>query len=81
MNKEHIWSKARTLGELAAYYGVDKRTFRKWLSCQTLRHIRPEIGRFFSINQVKSIIKHLGINEEIEIQTPPETPAADPKHP
>lgn len=79
--KEYIWSKARTMGELAAYYGVDKRTFRKWLSCQTLCHIRPEIGRFFSINQVKIIIKHLGTNEEIEIQTPPETPAELSQHP
>lgn len=78
MTKEYIWSKARTLGELAAYYGVDKRTFRKWMSCQTLCHIHPETGRFYSINQVKSIIKHLGSNEEIEIQ---ETPAASPQHP
>lgn len=80
MSKDFIWSKARTIGELAAYYGVDRRTFRKWLSCPTLCHIRPETGRFYSINQIKSIIRHLGTNEEIEIKTQ-ETPAVNAKHP
>ena len=60
-----IWSKARTLKELAAYYGVDKRTLRKWLDCPTLGGIRPEHGRYFTIQQVKIIIKHLGSNEDI----------------
>lgn len=78
MSKDFIWSKARTIGELAAYYGVDRRTFRKWLSCPTLSHIRPETGRFFSINQVKSIVKHLGSNEKIEIQ---EEQAETTQHP
>ena len=64
--KQRIDSKPRTLGELAAYYEVDKRTFRKWLACSTLNNIRPETGRFFSINQIRVIINHLGSNEEIE---------------
>lgn len=69
MNRsQRIDSKPRTLGELAAYYEVDKRTFRKWLACSTLADIRPEAGRFFSINQVRIIIKHLGTNEEIIVQ-------------
>lgn len=65
-----IESKPRTLGELAAYYEVDKRTFKRWLTCPTLAGIRPEVGRFYSINQVKAIIKHLGSNEEIQEETP-----------
>lgn len=52
-----------TVGELARYYGVSIRTFKKWLGCKTLCHIHPEAGRFYSINQVKEIIKHLGSNE------------------
>lgn len=60
-----IWSKARTLKELAAYYGVDKRTLKKWLACPTLAGIRPETGRYFSISQVKTIVSHLGSNEDM----------------
>lgn len=62
--KEPIWSKPRTLKEMAAYYAVDKRTLKKWLSCATLGSIKPETGRFFSIRQVKVIVAHLGDNEE-----------------
>ena len=65
MSKDPIWSKPRTLKELAAYYEVDKRTLKKWLSCDTLGGIRPETGRFFTINQVKIIVAHLGSNEEM----------------
>lgn len=61
--KDLIDSKPRTIGELAAYYRVDRRTFRKWMSCPSLSGIRPETGRFFSIKQVKTIIEHLGYYE------------------
>lgn len=64
MSKDPIWSKPRTLKELAAYYDVDKRTLKKWLSCATLGSLKPETGRFFSIRQVKVIVAHLGSNEE-----------------
>lgn len=67
MNHKRIDSKPRTIGEMASYYEVDKRTFRKWLSCSTLKDIRPEVGRFFSINQVRAIVKHLGSNDEFEV--------------
>lgn len=60
MKDERIDSKPRTVGELAAYYCVDRRTFRKWLSCPTLSGIRPETGRFFSVRQVRIIVSHLG---------------------
>lgn len=74
MSKDPFWSKPRTLKEFARYYEVDKRTFKKWLSCPTLKDVRPERGYYFSVNQVKTIIKHLGSNEEIEIEeTPAET--------
>lgn len=76
-HRQRIDSKPRTLGELAAYYEVDRRTFRKWLACSTLNNIRPETGRFFSINQVRVIIKHLGSNEEITEET---APSQVPKH-
>lgn len=65
MGNTYIYSKPRTLSELAAYYEVDVRTFKKWLDCPTLINIRPESGRFFSIKQVKVIIGHLGCNDPI----------------
>ena len=65
MGNIYIYSKPRTLSELAAYYEVDVRTFKKWLDCETLKNVRPESGRFFSIKQVKVIIDHLGDNEPI----------------
>lgn len=60
MKDERIDSGPRTIGQLAAYYRVDRRTFRKWLSCPTLSGIRPETGRFFSVRQVRMIVEHLG---------------------
>ena len=80
MSKDPIWSKPRTLKELAAYYEVDKRTLKKWLSCPTLANIRPETGYYFSVNQIKTIIKHLGSNEEIfeETQTSSTKTAVNP---
>lgn len=63
---QRIDSRPRTVGELAAYYGVDRRTFRKWLLCPSLQGIRPETGRFYSIKQIRIIINHLGSNEPIQ---------------
>jgi hypothetical protein len=60
-----IDSRPRTVGELAAYYCVDVRTFKKWLDCPTLSGVRPEKGRFYSIRQVREIVRHLGGNDEI----------------
>jgi len=61
---EKLDSKPRTVGELARYYCVSVKTFKKWLGCDTLKHIHPETGRFYSIKQVKEIINHLGSNED-----------------
>lgn len=66
---ERIYAKPRTLAELAAYYEVDPRTFKKWLGCETLRHIKPEAGRFYSINQIKAIVRHIGDNDPIPDDT------------
>lgn len=63
MPDNRIDSQPRTIGELARYYNVDKKTFKKWLSCKTLGGIHPENGNFFSIAQIKTIINHLGYNE------------------
>lgn len=60
-----IDSSPRTIGELARYYEVDPKTFKKWLDCPTLCGIRPETGNYFSINQVKIIVNHLGRNDEV----------------
>lgn len=62
----NIYGKARTISELAAYYGVDVRTFRKWMLCPTLKDIRPEAGRFFTPSQIKIIVNHLGDNDVID---------------
>lgn len=64
MNGDRIDSKPRTLGELANYYNVDRATFKKWMSCQSLRHIRPEVGRYYSLRQVREILAHLGSNDD-----------------
>lgn len=60
---EKITDKPRTLKELAAYYEVDTRTFKKWLECETLSGIKPYKGYYFSINQVNKICEHLGYND------------------
>lgn len=62
-DKERITDKPRTLKELAAYYEVDTRTFKNWLKCKTLEGITRENGYYFSINQVKQIVEHLGEND------------------
>lgn len=58
-----ITDKPRTLKELAAYYEVDTRTFKSWLNCKALEGIKPESGYYYSINQVKKIVEHLGEND------------------
>jgi hypothetical protein len=45
--------------ELAAFYGVNSRTFYRWLS-PYLQHIGPRSGRFFTQLQVEIIFQALG---------------------
>lgn len=58
--KEPLAARPRTLKELSTYYGVSTRTFRRWLTCDALRYIKPERGYYYSINQIKAIIAHIG---------------------
>lgn len=46
--------------ELAAMYGVDKRTFLRWLT-ESQPQIGPRKGRFYIIPQVKVIFIELGV--------------------
>lgn len=64
MPNTKIDSMPRTIGELARYYNVDRKTMKRWLCCETLRGIVPD-GNYFSINQVRMIVDHLGRNEDI----------------
>lgn len=57
---DNIQSKPRTLKELAILYSVSPKTFKSWLNCPTLQHIRPEKGNYYSVKQVKEIVNHLG---------------------
>jgi hypothetical protein len=58
---EKLTDKPRTLLELSDAYSVDKKTFKGWLKCPQLLDIEAEkLGNFFSINQVKRIVAHLG---------------------
>lgn len=61
--KEPIDAKPRLLCELAVYYDVSRNTMRKWLNSDSLAHIKPETGNYFSVKQVKMIVEHLGRNE------------------
>ncbi len=59
-NKINITSRPRMLSQLASYYNVDVKTFKKWLKCPQLEHILKEkIGYYFSIAQIKEIVAHL----------------------
>ena len=52
------------LKELADIYGVSRVTFRKWLNPVQDKLTRTK-GVYFSIEQVKFIIEHLGFPEKI----------------
>ena len=56
---ENLNTSPRMLKELADAYGVDAKTFKSWLKCETLKHIKPD-GYYYSIKQVNEIINHLG---------------------
>jgi hypothetical protein len=47
------------LKELAAMYGVDRKTFRKWLT-PFLEKIGNREGHFYTISQVKIILEAIG---------------------
>lgn len=59
-SSERIDSKPRTLKELSVIYQVSAKTFKGWLRCDALRHIKPENGYYYSIAQLRQIIAHIG---------------------
>lgn len=60
INNENILNKPRLMHELAAFYGVDVKTFKSWLMCPQLVHIlKDKQGYYFSIAQMKEIFAHL----------------------
>ena len=62
--KENFVIKPMTLTQLAEIYSVSKTTLRKWLT--PVKHkIERKQGIYFSIEQVKFIIEHLGFPEKI----------------
>jgi hypothetical protein len=62
--KDNFVIKPMTLTQLAEIYSVSKTTFRKWLS-PVKDKIERKQGVYFSIEQVKFIIEHLGFPEKI----------------
>jgi hypothetical protein len=64
INNNEIKLKPYNLSELADMYGVDRRTFRRWIS-----DFKDELGErkgiYYSIPQVKIIFSKLGIPAEI----------------
>lgn len=59
-NKNYISLKAYTVGELADIYGVDWRTFKRWL-VPFKEEIGERNGRYYTINQVKIIFEKIGL--------------------
>jgi phage antirepressor YoqD-like protein len=51
--------KPYSIGELAALYGMSKKTFHRWLQPH-MAIIGPRIGRFYNIKQVSTIFDCLG---------------------
>jgi len=60
VHKENIFHfKPYSLKELADFYGVCDKTFKKWLK-PFLVQIGEKQGRFFTVSQVKIIVDKLG---------------------
>lgn len=68
-NKEQLTLQIRgySLAELAKIYNVCDRTFKKWIK-PFAAEIGARQGRYFTINQVKTIFDKLGLPGEITIK-------------
>jgi len=62
LQQKKINDSPKTLKELAEFYQVSSRTFKKWLSCNSLQSIE-RIGNFYSISDINKIVEHLGSPE------------------
>lgn len=65
MTEKHIKLRSYSLSELAGLYGIHRDTMRKWLKPFAI-DIGERNGRFYSINQVKTIFYRLGWPESDE---------------
>jgi uncharacterized protein YjcR len=63
-NNNEVKLKPYNLSELANMYGVDRRTFRRWIA-EYKDEIGEKKGIFFSIPQVKIIFSKLHIPGQI----------------
>ncbi len=59
MVKNMVQVKVYSSGELARMYGVNRRTFKRWIE-PFLNRIGKRRGRFYTIMQVKIIFEKLG---------------------
>ena len=64
VSAETIQVKAYSLSELARIYGVDWRTFKKWLK-PFEKEIGEKQGRYYNIPQVKVIFDKLSLPSAI----------------
>lgn len=64
--KQTIKVKPYTIMELARFYEVDWRTFKKWIK-PFEGELGPKYGRFFTIPQVKLIFDKLSLPSSIEL--------------
>ena len=56
----HFPLKAYTVKQLSELYGVSPKTFHRWIA-PFLEDIGEKKGYFYTISQVKTILKHLGV--------------------
>lgn len=60
MEKDEFPIRAYSIKELAGFYRVSTKTFRKWLS-KMGTDIGPRIGHLYNPKQVKAIVDYLGM--------------------
>jgi transposase-like protein len=58
--KNHFRIRPMTCSELSHLYGVHRHTFRRWMK-PLMKRLGKRTGNFFNVNQVKLILKILGV--------------------
>lgn len=60
--EKRVLDSPKTVQQLADIYKVNRKTFKSWLNCDSLKDIaKDKIGNFYSINAIKRIIGHIGL--------------------
>jgi hypothetical protein len=54
-----------SLHEMAKFYGVCDRTFKKWVKPFSLE-IGERCGRYYTISQVKTILERIGLPANVD---------------